>query len=1112
MIRKRLVRMGVVLFATLGLGSCDSGPAGPSAGGVASVQVSPGAPRLEIGTTQQLSAVVIGAGGDTLRGKTVVWASEDPAVAEVSPTGMVRGLIPGSTRIAASAEGRDGFAMVTITPVAVAAVAVSPARSEVAVRDTVRLQATATDAAGGVLTGRTVSWESRDPSVATVDASGLVTGVKLGTVTVVATSEGKSGSAEVVVTAGTPASGAKVGGAGGSGVAGQPLPDSLALRVINSAGEPVSGVEVTWSVTSGGGSISPGTSLTNADGVAQAQWTLGNQPGEQTVAAQVAGLPPVVFTVQATAPPPPPSVPVATVTVTPREAQIAIGQTVDLDATARDAAGNALTGRSLSWKSSNEAVASVDGTGGVTGKVPGKVTVTATVEGQIGTAEVTVLAPPPPTVASVTVEPGSATLTSLGATRQFTATVRDANRNPIPGVQVAWTSSKNEFAEVNSSGLATAVGNGTTTITAAVGSVRGTATLTVDQRVATVAVAPTSATLTEGDTEDFDAAAFDANGRRAAGAEFRWSSSNTGVATVNSSGVATARQPGTASITASSEGQSGTAQVRVTARPPASVATVTVTPREAQVAIGQTVDLDATAYDAAGNALTGRSLSWTSGNEAIASVDDRGGVTGRVPGKVTITATVEGKIGTAEITVLAPPPPTVSRIVVEPGSATLVSLGDTRQFTATARDANGNVVPGVTVGWSSSRDGVAEVNSDGLATAVGNGTTTITASAGGVSGTATLNVDQRVTRVAVIPESATLTEGDTKDFDAAAYDANGRRVAAVEFRWDSSEDRVAVVDPSSGLVTARQAGRVNIVAASEGVTGKAEVSVTAPAPTPVASVGVSPSSGEIEVGETRQLTATPRDAAAQPLNRDVEWSSSNSDVATVSQTGLVRGVAPGSVEIRARSEGKTGTADFTVLAPPPTPVASVEVTPESSTLNVGGTKQLTATPRDASGNSLDRPVRWASSNPDVATVDDRGMVTAVGPGEARITATSEGKTGEAAVTVRQSQTAPSLRVPEGQPTEFEGKSGDTFDLSVVVVDARGNAVAAVPVTWTADDGGAINGSKIYGETTGPDGRSKVVWTLSGKPDQVATASLPDGQIVRFRAEVNRGDDDDDDDD
>src|SRR5436309_775715 len=169
---------------------------------------------------------------------------------------------------------------------------------------------------------------------------------------------------------------------------------------------------------------------------------------------------------------------------------------------------------------------------------------------------------------------------------------------------------------------------------------------------------------------------------------------------------------------------------------------------------------------------------------------------------------------------------------------------------------------------------------------------------------------------------------------------------------------------------------------------------------PVAAVTVTPASVSVLQGQTVQLTATPRDANGNPLTgRVITWQSSNSAIASVNGSGLVSGVAAGGpVTLTATSEGQSGTASVTVTL---APVAAVTVTPSSGTVAIGQTVQLTATPRDASGNPLTgRAISWQSSNSAIASVNGSGLVSGVAAGgPVTITATSEGQSGTAAVTV-----------------------------------------------------------------------------------------------------------------
>jgi len=257
----------------------------------------------------------------------------------------------------------------------------------------------------------------------------------------------------------------------------------------------------------------------------------------------------------------------------------------------------------------------------------------------------------------------------------------------------------------------------------------------------------------------------------------------------------------------------------------------------------------------------------------------------------------------------------------------------------------------------------------------------------------------QITKVVVSPDGVSLFSSQRKQFTAYGRTEAGDSVA-VAVSWSSSGGTIS----SSGVYVAGPTpGHFGVVATQTGgsVAGSAALTVWA---VPVAAVAVSPSSTSVQAGGTVQLAAATTDSVGAVLSgRAVTWGSSNTAVALVSAGGLVTGVATGTAAITATSEGKSGTATVTVTTlppPPPAPVASVIVSPASSSLQVGGTVQLLATLQDANGGVLSgRVVTWMSSDGSVAIVNGSGLVTAVAPGQATITATSEGKSGSAAITV-----------------------------------------------------------------------------------------------------------------
>ena len=170
--------------------------------------------------------------------------------------------------------------------------------------------------------------------------------------------------------------------------------------------------------------------------------------------------------------------------------------------------------------------------------------------------------------------------------------------------------------------------------------------------------------------------------------------------------------------------------------------------------------------------------------------------------------------------------PTPASLSVSPGEADLGALDDTARFSATVQDQDGNVISGVSVTWTSTRESVASVD-DGSAVAKGNGLTEIVAAAEGLRDSSSLTVDQRASRVTVSPDADTIVAGDSLQLSASAADANGRALANPGVIWSSSDTSVATVD-SIGLVRARRDGSADVTATVDGTSGGSTLEVAPP--------------------------------------------------------------------------------------------------------------------------------------------------------------------------------------------------------------------------------------------------------------------------------------------
>ncbi len=548
------------------------------------------------------------------------------------------------------------------------------------------------------------------------------------------------------------------------------------------------------------------------------------------------------------------------------------------------------------------------------------------------------------TTTAVTVAIGRPTI-GVGDSTSARAVINDARLRRLMrwGYRVSWSSSNPQVATVSrNTGLVAGVGAGTADIAARVAGYKGSATITVTadvpQRapVEGVSVTLASATINAGASTTAAAVLRDAAGNVLTDRGITWSSSDPTVAYVDSAGEVRGIAAGSANIRATSEGVTGEAGIAVAAPPPAAVASVTVSLASTSIQNGQATSAAAVLRDAQGNVLTGRVIAWSSSNTAVATVDSAGQVRGTAPGTANIRATSEGVTGQAAVAVTAPPPAAVASVVVSLAS-TSIQNGQATSASAVLRDAQGNVLTGRVIAWSSSNTAVATVDaSSGAVRAVAPGSAAIRATSEGVRGEATITVSAPpgvpVASVTVTLASASIAVGAATTASAVLRDGNNNVLTGRVVAWSSSNSAVATID-SAGRVRAVAPGTANIRATSEGITGQAAITVSAPAPAPVSSIVVTLSATSIQVGQTSNASAVLRDALGNVLTgRSIAWSSSNTAIATVSASGIVTGGAAGSASIRATSEGVTGSVNVTITAaPPPPPPGSLAFASDWST-------------------------------------------------------------------------------------------------------------------------------------------------------------------------------------
>jgi uncharacterized protein YjdB len=168
-----------------------------------------------------------------------------------------------------------------------------------------------------------------------------------------------------------------------------------------------------------------------------------------------------------------------------------------------------------------------------------------------------------------------------------------------------------------------------------------------------------------------------------------------------------------------------------------------VTPETASLQVGSSLSLTASVLDASGLSISSVQVAWASEDSSIAQVSQSGIVTGLKAGTVRIAASAWGKDAVATITVTPSLIvfPEVGRIVIAPANPR-INEGETVQLTGTVLDVEDRAIMGMSIVWSSSNTSRATVDNTGLVFGVNNGTVTITASAGGKTGSTTVRVDR----------------------------------------------------------------------------------------------------------------------------------------------------------------------------------------------------------------------------------------------------------------------------------------------------------------------------------------------------------------------------------
>ena len=625
----------------------------------------------------------------------------------------------------------------------------------------------------------------------------------------------------------------------------------------------------------------------------------------------------------------------------------------------------ALAGKTVTWSSTDDSVVKVDQEGNIEATAVGTATITASCEEFSDSVTITVNAP----LTGITLNTQE---TSIKKGDTADLDVIYTPEDTTDDKTVTWTSSDDEIATVDENGVVTALKDGETTITATVGS--HTAECLVHVRevpLEGIDLDKTAITMNKGDKSEALVVSYNPEDTTD-DKTVTWSSENEDIATVED-GVVTAVGAGTTTITAKVGEFTATCEVTVVV--PLESISVEADGATDSLEVDDTVNLTVK-YNPEDTTVE-RDVIWTSSDDTVATVDENGTVTAVKGGTATITATVNGISATCDIKVL------IHTTAIALGSSDLqLAKGQVSDPIAVTYNPE-NTDDSKDLTWTSSDEDVATVDENGVVTAVGGGTATIRA---------TLNANEDIyaecaVTVSVPLESITLTAdketdslevGDTVNL-IVGYNPEDTTVAK-DVVWTSSDDAVATVD--NGTVTAVGGGTATITAAVNGISATCDVRVLKH------TTGISLGTTEMNLmkGDVSDPISVTFDPADTDDSKEVTWSSDNTAVAAVDSEGRVTGIGEGTAIITATAVdgGFTASCTVTVSEIHVQDAVLAEDTPSELYIGQNHTISVVITPENVTDEVT---YSYASSDADVAAVDENGVVSALKAGTATITVT-----------------------------------------------------------------------------------------------------------------------------
>jgi Big-like domain-containing protein len=525
-----------------------------------------------------------------------------------------------------------------------------------------------------------------------------------------------------------------------------------------------------------------------------------------------------------------------------------------------------------------------------------------------------------------------------------------------------------------------------------------------------------------GDSPQFTATGHFSDGSTQTLGSATWSSSNTSVATVNTTGQASAVASGTTTITAASGGKSGT--LTLTVNPKLMSFTISAGTNPIAAGILKTTSqftASGTFNDNQTRPISASQVTWSSSNTAAATISNTGGTNGLATGVAAGNTVISAVVNDATLTPTAVNGSNTVTLNVTSANVTAIAISaqanpiginQTTQFTAigTFDDATTQNITGI-VNWSSSSTIRVTIAGSGLAKGVGLGNSNITAKVGLITSnvvTLTVNVGN-VVSLDITPDTAQIASDTNRQFTATATlnDNSTLNVSSTQgISWTSDNTTVATIAPGNGLALGVSPGSANIGASFGGI-GGATSALTVTNAT-ITSIAISPANPTLGPGSNQALTATGTfsDATTQTISGapNTNWSSDNTAVAQVNTSapgiakGLVTAISAGTANVTATFNGVSGSTLITVSG---ATLSGITVAPSATFIAPGQNLQFSATGTysDGSTQNLTTAVQWTSSSTATATISAGGNASGNNAGQTTITATLGVVSGTSTLTV-----------------------------------------------------------------------------------------------------------------